>query len=154
MMEKLVSLEPNAQRLTWSTSTGIFLAFSPYLGLQTPLGFVLAMLLKLNFGVIALMIWTINNPWVMIPLAGLEYIFGHWIIEKVLGIDLMPYNPMWMNWLNDKIRPITEYLGIEQLCLWYFLIGGTLIAIFASLITYPLVHKMSNKLIKKYSHHA
>jgi len=152
-MEKLVALEPNPKRLTWSIMLGIFLAFSPYLGLQTPLAGLIAFLCGLNFGVMTILIWTINNPWVMVPLAGLEYIFGHWLVETVFGINLVPYNPSWMTWLNNKISFITVYLGIESICLWYFLIGGTVIALLATLIAYPFVKKMSYAVIKKYSHH-
>lgn len=150
-MKKLVALEPNIHRLTWSIVMGVFLAFSPYLGLQSPLAFLGAFLFGLNSAVALILIWTINNPWVMVPLAGLEYIFGRWLIETVFGVNLVPYNPSWMTWLNNKINFITEYLGIESICLWYFLIGGTMIAFLAALITYPIARKMSSAMIKKYS---
>ena len=151
VMEKLVAKEPNPSRLAWSITLGIFLAFSPYIGLQTALGFVLAYLLCANSAVAVIVLWTVNNPWTFLPITALDYIFGHWLVESVLGWNLEQYNPSWMNWVNTKISGVTNYLGIESICFWCFMIGGNVLALTFAAISYPFLKKMCTRLIDKYS---
>lgn len=152
IMEKLVAKEPNPSRLAWSITLGIFFAFSPYLGIQTILAFVLAYLLWANSAVVVIVLYTVNNPWTMIPIAALDYIFGHWLVEKVLCLNLEQYNPSWMDWVNAKISGVTSYLGIESICFWCFMIGGNIIAVTLAAASYPFLKKMCVRLVNKYSH--
>lgn len=151
-MEKLVKGESSPAKLAWSTTLGIFLAFSPYLGFQTILVFVLSFLLRANSAIVFTVLYTINNPWTMIPIAALDYVFGHWLTATFLQIDLLEYNPSWMAWVNTKLASLTTYLGIEQLCFWCFFIGGNILAITAALLSYPFLRKLSSRIIKKYAH--
>lgn len=150
-MEKLVKKEPNPSRLAWSITLGVFLAFSPYVGLQTVLAFALAYLLWANSAVVVIVLYTVNNPWTMIPIAALDYIFGHWLVEKVFCLNLEQYNPSWMEWVNTKISGVTSYLGIESICFWCFMIGGNILAVTFAAISYPFLKKMCVRLVDKYS---
>ena len=152
LMERLVKSEPSPGKLAWSISLGLFLAFSPYLGFQTLLVFVLSFVLRANSAVVFIVLYTVNNPWTLIPIAALDYIFGHWLTESVLGLDLLQYNPSWMHWVNTKLSFLTAYLGIEQLCFWCFFIGGNIIACMVALLSYPFLRKLSSKIIEKYAH--
>lgn len=150
-MEKLVKRESNPSRLAWSITLGIFLAFSPYVGLQTVLAFVLSYLLWANSAVVLIVLYTVSNPWTMIPIAAFDYMFGHWLVESVLGWNLEQYNPSWMEWVNNKISGITSYLGIESICFWCFMIGGNIIAITFAAASYPFLKNMCVRIINKYS---
>lgn len=130
----------------WSGAIGIFLAFSPFLGIQTILVFVFAFLLRAKSSIIFTILYTINNPWTMIPIAVADYVFGSWLTNSVLGINLTAYDPQWVNWLNDKLCPyISPYLGITHLCFWCYLIGGMIIATIAAVCSYPLFKKFAEK---------
>ena len=152
LMEKLVKREPNPNRLAWSITLGIFLSFSPYIGFQTILVFVLSFLLRANSAVAFIVLYTVNNPWTMVPIAALDYVFGYWVTETLLGMNLIQYNPSWMGWVNTKISFLTNYLGIHELCLWCFLIGGNILALTFAAISYPFLKNLSHRIIKKYAH--
>lgn len=147
VLDKLVKAEPSAEKLAWSITLGTYLAFSPYLGLQTPLVFVLAFLLRANYAVVFIVLYSVNNPWTMIPLAAMDYAFGHWFIEGLLHIDLSAYDPSWMWWINERIGPyILPYLGLDEFCFWCFIIGGNIIALSVSLVSYPCALKWSRSI--------
>lgn len=119
---------------------GIFIAFSPFLGIQTFLIFGLSWILGLNPTITFASVYLINNPWTMVPIAALDYIFGLWLIHVRLGYDLMPYNPSFMEWINKKIGYyIMKFLGISKLCFWYYFIGGLLLAAILSILLYPII---------------
>lgn len=151
LMEKLVKKESDPARLAWSVSLGLFVAFSPYIGLQTVLVFALAFLLHANSAVACIVLYAVNNPWTMIPIAAFDYMVGHWITDTVLGLNLEMYDPSWMAWVNQKISFLTDFLGIEKLCFWCFLIGGNIIALLVAAISYPFLKHWCGRLVEKYS---
>lgn len=121
-------------------SLGVFIAFSPFLGIQTLLIFALSWLLGLNPAITFATVYLVNNPWTMIPIAAADYIVGLWLIEIKLGYNLVPYNPFFMDWINRKIGYyIMKYLGIKQLCFWYYILGGLILAFILSVLLYPII---------------
>lgn len=151
MMEKLAAKEPNPARLAWSISLGLFVAFSPYLGIQTILLFVLAFLFRLNGAVACIVLYAINNPWTMVPIAALDYLVGRWLLETVMGFNMEQYDPAWMGWVNQKLSGVTAYIGIEKLCFWCYFIGGNIIALLIMVACYPFVKKMCTRLVQTYA---
>ena len=83
----------------------------------------------------------------MLFIKTLEYFVGYFLIHDILGFDLMPYNPAWMDWLNQWIE---RYFHMHGIGIWYFLIGGTLIAILGALIAYPATLPLFKKLERRY----
>jgi uncharacterized protein (DUF2062 family) len=131
---------------------GLFVAFSPYLGIQTIFAFIGSLFLGLDTKIVILVLYTVNNPWTMIPIAALDYFVGQWIV-KIVGIDLTAYNPSWMNLLNHKLSPyLTKYLGSTQISLWNFLIGGNMIALIISIGLYPIIKRLFIRLKEKQTH--
>jgi uncharacterized protein (DUF2062 family) len=138
---RLLHHESNPLKLAHAFCLGIFLAFSPYLGIQTLLAFLLSWVFKLNSKIVILVLYVVNNPWTMIPIMVLDYMVGQWIMN-LIGIDLMPYNPSWMNWMNQKITAyLGKYLGVTELSLWNFIIGGNVIALLVSFSIYPFIKR-------------
>lgn len=150
-LKKIVSLEPNAERLSRSIAIGMFTAFSPYIGLQTVTGLLIAYITNSNKVVATLVLYTVNNPWTMVPIAALDYLFGQLILEDIFGMNLTHLNPSWMSWVNNKVSFLTGYLGIEKICLWCFLIGGTILALIAGILSYLLLRNSCRLFIEKYS---
>jgi uncharacterized protein (DUF2062 family) len=132
--KKMILSERTPTKLAFASSVGIFIACSPFLGLHWLMTIVLSWLLRLNVAVVYAAAHVINNPFTMIPLYIADYEVGKLIVERLLGLNLMPYNPSWMNWLNVKLA----CLGIPNLSLWTFLIGGNILGLALALITYPL----------------
>ena len=86
----------------------------------------------------------------MIPIAAFDYMVGHWLTETVLHLDLMRYNPSWMDWVNKKIGYyLIQYLGITELCFWCFIIGGAIVSLVISITMYPFVKYSLTRLLRQ-----
>ncbi len=148
-LKKLIEKQLSPREVAWAGALGVYLAFSPFLGVQTILVFLFAFVLRANTAISFTVLYTVNNPWTMIPIVLLDYVVGSGFL-RLLGVDLTPYDPSWMGWLNDKLIPyIGPYLGIKKLSLWAYLIGGHLIAIPLACLAYPFIKKLYiNSMIK------
>jgi len=135
--KKLLEKESDPYRLSRSIALGVGMGVSPYYMLQTWLLFPICWLVSANAAVSIAVLWAVNNGWTTVPLIVLDYYVGHIIFEWWLEWDLVAYNPGFMEWFNAKVTPyVTPYLGIEDFCLWCFILGGTLVAVVAGCITY------------------
>ena len=144
---RLVQLESSAKRLTLSFCWGVFVALSPFLGLHTVMLIGLSWVFDFNIAVAFLTANLVSNPLTVLFIKTLEYFVGYFLIHDILGFDLMPYNPAWMDWLNQWIE---RYFHMHGIGIWYFLIGGTLIAILGALIAYPATLPLFKKLERRY----
>src|SRR2546422_11400139 len=76
LWHKVLVLEDTPERIALGFAVGVFLAFSPFLGLHTLLGLTLAFLFGLN-RVAVLVGLFVNNPWTLVPIyAAATYIGG------------------------------------------------------------------------------
>jgi len=153
LLEKIFPVESSPQSAAIIMTLGASMAFSPFWGLQTWLLFPLSWMFHVNpTGPIALL-YLINNPWTMLPLAALEYYVGHFITEKILHVDLVPYNPSWMTWVNAKLTScLSKYIGTAELSLWSFLLGGLVLGIIVAAITYPCSLYLFNYMRRRKEH--
>lgn len=140
--KKIVEKQLTPHQVAWSGAVGVYLAFSPFLGVQTLLVFGLAFILRANAAISFTVLYTVNNPWTMIPIVILDYIVGS-AFMRFIGLDLSAFDPSWMEWLNIKLIPyIGPYLGIKKICLWTYLIGGHIVAIPLACLSYPFIKKL------------
>ncbi len=142
--KQLILGERTPQKLALASSFGIFIAFSPLLGIHWLLTIIFAWAFRLNFGVMYAAAHVVNNPLTMVPIYLADYAVGTFIARQ-LGIDLFAYNPTWMNWLNVKLA----CLGIPNLSLWAFLIGGHVLGLAVALIAYPLLLHFFHRVIRQ-----
>lgn len=77
---RLLGLGEPPRRTAFAYAVGVFLGFSPFLGLHTVLGLLVAFLFRLNRVAILLGVYT-NNPWWMLP----YYAFAAWFGYLLLG---------------------------------------------------------------------
>ena len=139
-LNRLLAMEKSANKLALGCCLGVFIATSPFLGIQTWIAFPLAWLFGVNALIIIAVLYLINNPLTMLPIVVADYAVGHWIIEQWMGINLVIYNPSWMGWVNTKIGPtLYTYLGVTEVCFWCYILGGLLFATICSLPLYPLL---------------
>jgi uncharacterized protein len=134
---KLLHLDDTPHRIAIAFALGVYIAFSPLVGLHTAMVFLFAWLFRLN--TIALLLGSLlNNPWTFGP------IFGGclWLGVKLYGIS---YDAAPIDW-----RHLTVMNLIPQLkpYLIPFVLGTTLIGIIASVIAYLF----ANYLITQYRH--
>lgn len=144
--KKLLLAERTPAKLAFACSVGIFIAFWPFIGIHWLLTIVLAWVFRLNIAVVYAAAHVVNNPFTMIPIYLAGYATGLFVTNTLLGIDLLPHNPTWMQWLNVKLA----CLGIPNISLWSFLIGGHVLGLFIALIAYYPLLLFFRKIV---SHH-
>lgn len=135
---KLLSYESCAHRFTLSACMGIYIAFSPFLGLHTAMVFLFSWLFALNCAIVLAVSVLVNNPWTMIPVYGTGYVFGDWVV-RFFGITSQ-HNPSWMQMCNNWIY---KHTGLSGISLWGFLIGGNILGIALGMLAYPLIKRYS-----------
>jgi len=86
-LDRLVSLDDSPQRIALGFAVGVFLAFTPLLGLHTVLGLLLAFAFGLN-RVAVLVGLFINNPWTLFPIYGLATYVGGLFVGFPPGLQV------------------------------------------------------------------
>ncbi|MFQ5738514.1 MAG: DUF2062 domain-containing protein [Acidobacteriota bacterium] len=128
----LLGIPDAPEQTAFAFALGVFLGFSPLLGLHTALGLALAVVLRLNKIAVLVGIY-LNNPWIIVPFYG----FATWLGLKLTGLPegvslpAMGAGDIWTaefwRWLASQWRLlIPAFVGSMVLC--------TLL----SLIAYPV----------------
>lgn len=142
-LKSLVTHEQCPRMLAYSFCLGVYIAFSPFIGLHTLMAFAFAWLFRAHLPAIFAGSLLINNPWTMVPVYTSDYLFGHWLFEWVLGFNLQGLNPAWMSSVNGLLANI----GLAGVSLWSFLLGGNLLGVLAGVMLYPLVKRFFAQMI-------
>lgn len=156
ILYKLVLSEKSPSKLALSFCIGNFIALSPTIPLQTPMAFALSWIFRLNPTVVVTTLYIINNPFTMIPIYVVDYMFGVWFFEKFLRFDIIKYNPSWVEHFNiflSKYIDLKKYLAGSEFCLWCLLMGGLILSGAISIIIYPLMKLIFKKVLKQYENY-
>jgi hypothetical protein len=137
LIKKLLHIEDTPERTALAYSIGVFLGFSPFLGLHTLAGLVIGFLFGLNRVAILLGVWT-NTPWWIIP----YYMVATWVGMRVTGfqIEKGPLKKLFQMEIDQEFMSsdfwsrITSQWGL----LLSFVIGSLILATLLSLVAYPL----------------
>jgi uncharacterized protein (DUF2062 family) len=134
---RLLAIDDPPERTALAFSIGVFIAFSPLLGLHTVMATVAAFAFKFNK--IAIYTGTyINNPFLtLVPITVLSYAVGALILGRPLkipesGIELLKnpdlFSRDYYHQLFEQSRDIVEP----------FAIGATVLSVVCSALAYPL----------------
>lgn len=143
-IHSLILKERDTSLLAASCALGIFLAFSPFIGLHTILAIILSWSLSLNFFVVFAVSHFVNNPWTMVPVYSLGYCVGEWVLGGIFGIDTIANNPTWMAYLNELLH---SYTGLHSISWWSFILGGNLLGLAIAAMLYPIMKHFFSRLI-------
>ena len=129
-LKKLLALEDTPERIAKAFALGVFLAFSPLIGLHIVLGFGLAFFCGLNRFAMLLGLF-INNPWTLIPI----YTAGTYLGGLLIGFPQMPALP------SFELRSLWSVDFWGQLAgQWHILkpmvVGSFILSIFLSAFSY------------------
>ncbi|MDT5158822.1 MAG: uncharacterized protein QOC61_1746 [Acidobacteriota bacterium] len=138
---RLLALDDPPERTALAFSVGVFIAFSPLLGLHTILATVLALLLRFNK--VAIYAGTfVNNPFLtLVPIILASYAVGAFLLGRPVslppgGLELLrePHLLTARYWheLTAQFRDL----------LAPFALGGTLLSVVCSLAAYPVTLKL------------
>jgi uncharacterized protein (DUF2062 family) len=137
LLKKLLQIEDTPERTALAFSIGIFLGFSPFLGLHTLTGLAVAFLFKLNRVAILLGVWS-NTPWWLVPYYTLATWLGTWVVR--FRIDWATLEGIFQ--LGKEKGFLTSEFWMQIASQWgllaSFLTGSLILALLLSLIAYPL----------------
>jgi hypothetical protein len=130
---RLLALEDTPERIALAFSLGVFLAFSPLLGLHTFLGLACTFLFGLNRYALFLGIF-INNPWTLVPI----YSAGTYLGGLFVGFPSLPALP------DVHLRALwSSQFWIQLAGQWQILkpmmLGSTILAVVAGIFAYVAV---------------
>jgi uncharacterized protein (DUF2062 family) len=135
-IRRLLAIDDPPERTALAFSIGVFITFSPILGLHTVIATVIALLFRFNK--IAIFTGTyINNPFTLVPIIIVSYGLGAFLLGRPLRIP-----PEGMELLKHP-HPLTgSYYRQLFTTSWYlvepFAIGGMALSVVCSAVSYPL----------------
>jgi uncharacterized protein len=134
---RLLAIDDPPERTALAFAIGVFIAFSPFLGLHTIMATVVAFLFRFNK--IAIYTGTfINNPFLtLVPIIIASYAVGAFILGRPLsipdeGLELLK-NPRMFT--GDYYRQL--FLQSWNI-VWPFTVGATALSVVCSALAYPL----------------
>ena len=138
-LEQLIHTHDTPHRTAAAFALGVFLGFSPFLGLHAVLGLVLAFTLRLNRVAVLLGVYS-NLPWILPPYYTIATIAG----AAMLGVDVQPgvlqevirtvSSASWRN-LAEPARILAPYL-------WAYTLGSTIGATLLAAVSYRVALAM------------
>ena len=134
---RLLAIDDPPERTALAFSIGVFIAFSPFLGLHTIAATLIAVLFRFNK--IAIFAGTfLNNPFLtLVPIILASYALGAFLLGRPLkisaeGIELLknpePFKSEYYRQLFTNSWNIIEPFGL----------GGMVLSVVCSLVAYPL----------------
>jgi uncharacterized protein len=138
-LEQLLHTHDTPHRTAAAYGLGVFLGFSPFLGLHAVMGLVLAFLLRLNRVAVILGVYS-NLPWIIVPYYTVATLAG----AALMGIDLQPQA------LEDALSSIVsaswrDLAGVGHILapfMWAYLVGSTIGALLLGLAGYRIALAM------------
>jgi uncharacterized protein (DUF2062 family) len=138
---RLLALDDPPERTALAFSLGVFIAFSPFLGLHTILATLIAFLFRFNK--VAIYSGTfINNPFLtLVPIIIASYAVGAFVLGRPLripdaGVELLRHpHPLTGGYYRSLFQESWDIV-------WPFAIGGMMLSVVCSLIAYPVTSSL------------
>jgi len=136
-IRRLLAIDDPPERTALAFSIGVFIAFSPFLGLHTILATLLAFIFRFNK--VAIYTGTfINNPFLtLVPIIVASYGVGALVLGRPLripqeGVDLLKDPEIFSGAYYRRLASQSRYI-VEP-----FAVGGMILSVVCSVIAYPL----------------
>ena len=145
---RLLAIDDPPERTALAFSVGVFIAFSPFLGLHTIMATVIAFLFRFNK--IAIYAGTfVNNPLLtLVPIIVASYAVGALLMGRPLSLPeggmALLRDPHLLT--RDYWRQLAEHAGDILLP---FSVGGMVLSVVCSLAAYPVTLKLLRARKKK-----
>jgi uncharacterized protein (DUF2062 family) len=138
---RLLALDDPPERTALAFSIGIFIAFSPFLGLHTILATSIALLFRFNKIAIYTGTFVNNPPLTLVPIIVASYAIGALVLGRPLRIP-----PAGIDLLRSPHLLTADYYGKLFHEGWQivgpFAIGGTVLSVVCSLVAYPVTSSL------------
>ncbi len=125
----IFKLDESPNQLATAFAVGIFIAFSPTLGLHTLSCLLIAWMFRLS-KIVVLTAAFVNNPWTIVPLYG----FCLWFGMKITGTGATAPDIAWNELtFRNAYTVLAPYL-------WPFVAGTVLVGLAAAVVAYVLMY--------------
>jgi uncharacterized protein (DUF2062 family) len=125
----IFQLNDSPNKLALAFAVGVFIAFSPTVGLHTISCFVFAWMFRLS-NIVVLTAALINNPWTIVPLYG----FCLWFGIKLTGTMTTTPDIAW------QTLTFSSTYHILRPYLWPFVAGTVVVGTAAAIISYFFIY--------------
>ena len=138
---RLLAIDDPPERTALAFAIGVFIAFSPFLGLHTIMATAVAFMFRFNK--IAIYAGTfINNPFLtLVPIIILSYAVGAFLLGQPMSIPeeglALLKNPQIFSGDYYRLLFIQSWNIV-----WPFSVGATALSVVCSLLAYPLTLRM------------
>jgi uncharacterized protein (DUF2062 family) len=136
LLRKFLDLNDSPERIAMAFAIGVFIAFSPLLGTHLILVFLLILIFRLN-KVAILTGALINNPWTIIPMYTAGTFLGFFLLGKPLS-SVPAFS------LSD-FSSFNVFFSKFKIILFPYLLGCTILGLFAAILGYFLIKKVFSK---------
>lgn len=142
VVEKLAGSSESPRRTAAAFALGVFLSFSPFIGLQILVGMTIAFLLRLNRPAVFIGL-CVNLPWIIVPWYTLTTIVGGLILNRPIAADFGPRFDalMDLSFYTSEFR--SQAFDLVAPFFWSFLVGSVagaiMLGIAAYFVTLPLL---------------
>jgi len=129
-IRSLFHLHDSPNKLALASAVGVFIAFSPTIGLHTISCLLFAWMFRLSKLVVFTTTAVVNNPWTMVPLYG----FCLWFGIKITGTATAVPDIAW------KSLTFTSAYHILRPYLWPFVAGTVVLGAAAAILSYFFIY--------------
>ena len=134
---RLLAIDDPPERTALAFSIGVFIAFTPFLGLHTILATIIAFVFRFNKVAIYTGTFLNNPPLTLVPIIVASYAVGAFFMGRPLRIP-----PEGIELLKNPHLLTADYYRLIFVQSWYlvkpFAMGGIVLSVICSVIAYPL----------------
>lgn len=142
VVEKLAGSSESPRRTAAAFALGVFLSFSPFLGLQILVGMITAFLLRLNRPAVFIGL-CVNLPWLIVPWYTLTTIAGGLLLNRPIAADFGRRLDALMEFPVYSREFRSQGFDLVAPFFWSFLVGSIagaiVLGIAAYFVTVPLL---------------
>lgn len=124
-IRELMKLDDPPHKLAFAAAIGVFIAFSPWIGLHVISCLLFAWIFRVSKFVV-LTATFVNNPWTMVPI----YAFNLWLGVRITGGETAVPD---ITWSEMGFR---ELFTILKPFLWPFIAGSLAVGVVAGVFSY------------------
>jgi uncharacterized protein (DUF2062 family) len=128
-LETLLHLEDSPHRIALAFGLGLWIAFSPLLGLHTLMALGIAFAFRLSRAAILIGCW-VNNPWTLAPM----FLAGTVVGCALLGVSTEGLATI--DWDQHGAAFYANLLAHLRPYLWPFVVGNTILGVLFGLAGY------------------
>lgn len=135
---RVLSLDDTPHRIALGVAIGIFVTWTPSIGLQMILTVALAVLFRANKFVGVPFVW-ISNPLTVIPIYGPNYLLGCWLTgTRFRGLEALG-NAIKFN--GDWVDRIDAWFSATYHIFWELWVGSLIVGVILGVLTYFMVFR-------------